>query len=131
MTLGFGLQALGHLVEDVGRLMHPAALLAGLPINLAQRLPKPERAVAHGQTGACLQPPALEVEQQFPPALWSCPCLVERRWLSFGHNGLECDRRLIAERGVASGWIVEAVDVTANGVFGVLSGLESGPPDEF
>ena len=23
------------------------------------------------------------------------------------------------------------VDVTANGVFGVLSGLESGPPDEF
>ena len=62
---------------------------------------------------------------------WSCPCLVERRWLSFGHNGLECDRRLIAERGVASGWIVEAVDVTANGVFGVLSGLESGPPDEF
>ena len=64
-------------------------------------------------------------------ALWSCPCLVERRRLSFGHNGLECDRRLIAERGVASGWIVEAVDVTANGVFGVLSGLESGPPDEF
>jgi len=62
---------------------------------------------------------------------WSCLCLVERRWLSFGHNGLECDRRLIAERGVASGWIVEAVDVTANGVFGVLSGLESGPPDEF
>ena len=47
--------------------------------------------------------------------IWSCPVLVERRLLYFGHDGLECDRRFIVEGGMASHRIVEAVDVTANG----------------
>jgi len=61
---------------------------------------------------------------------WSCPYLVERRSLNNCHFGLESDRRLIAERGVSSRGIVEAINIAANSVFGQMSGLETGPPDE-
>ena len=44
-------------------------MLAGLAVDLAQRLPEAERAVADGQLGASLQAPTLEVEQQLLPAL--------------------------------------------------------------
>jgi len=49
--------------------VHPAPLLASLAIYFAQRLPKSQRAVADDQLGADLQAAALEVEQQFAPAL--------------------------------------------------------------
>src|SRR5207344_2752781 len=44
-TLGLGVQALRQLVQDVGGLVHPAALLAGCRPHLAERLPEPERAI--------------------------------------------------------------------------------------
>jgi hypothetical protein len=40
LLLGLGLQALGELVEHVGRLVHPAALLPRRGIDLAERLPR-------------------------------------------------------------------------------------------
>jgi hypothetical protein len=56
------------------------------------------------------------------------PVLVERRMLCFRHSGLESDRRFAAECGMASGGIVESVDVTANGILGVSLGLKTGSP---
>ena len=47
--LGFLLQTLGQLVQDVARLVNPAALLAGAWVDLAERLPEAERAVAERQ----------------------------------------------------------------------------------
>ena len=50
---------------------------------------------------------------------WTCPGKVEGHSLYFGHDGLECDRRFVAEGGMASCGIVEAIDVAANGHFGL------------
>src|SRR5262245_8148850 len=47
--LGLPLLALRQLVEDVGGLVHPAALLADLGPHLAERLPEAERAIGDGQ----------------------------------------------------------------------------------
>ena len=58
------------------------------------------------------------------------PGFSRETFTQFRHDGLECDRRFVAERRMASGWIVEAVDVPANGVFGLVTGLKAGPPDE-
>ena len=46
--LGGRLHRLGQGVEDVGDLVHPVALLAGLGPHVAQRRPEPQRPVAHG-----------------------------------------------------------------------------------
>ena len=52
VALGFALYALGQLVEHVGGLVDPAALLAGVAVDLAQGFPEAERAVAGGKLGA-------------------------------------------------------------------------------
>jgi hypothetical protein len=44
-------QAVRHLVQDVGGLVHPAALLAGCRPHLAERLPEAERAPAFARAG--------------------------------------------------------------------------------
>ena len=44
-----GLQTLGHFIKDVGRLVDPAALLAGLRIDLLDGFPKAQRPVADRQ----------------------------------------------------------------------------------
>ena len=61
-ALGPGLQALGHLVQHVGGLVDPAALRAGLAIDLAERLPETQCAVADRQFGAGPQAPVFEVQ---------------------------------------------------------------------
>src|SRR4029453_12188847 len=48
---------------------HPTPLPAGLPIHLAQGLPKPQRPSANGQGWRVLQPVTLEVEQKVFPGL--------------------------------------------------------------
>ena len=50
-SLGFRLLALRQFVEDVGGLVHPAALLACGRPQLAERLPEAKRAVGDGQFG--------------------------------------------------------------------------------
>ncbi len=40
---------LGHLIEYIGALVHPAALFAGPTVDLTQRFPETKRAVADGQ----------------------------------------------------------------------------------
>ena len=61
LEMGFrlALKALGQLVEHVGGLVDPAALLAGLAVDLAERRPETECAVAHGQFRRNRQPPGV------------------------------------------------------------------------
>jgi len=76
--LALACRDLGHLVEHVDRLVHPAPLLASLAIDFTQRPPKSQGAVADGQLGADLQTAAFEVEQQFAPALRAFTITVDQ-----------------------------------------------------
>src|SRR5271167_2178195 len=67
--LGFRMLALRQLVQDVGGLMDPAALAAGLRPHLLDRLPEAERAVGDRELGRNRKPAPLQVEEQFPPGL--------------------------------------------------------------
>ena len=69
LLFGLGLQSLGQLVEHVGRLVDPAALLARGGIDLRQRLPEAQRSVAGGQLGIDRQAAGLHVQQQRLPRL--------------------------------------------------------------
>ena len=65
--LGFRVLALRQLIQDVGGLVDPAALAAGLRPHLLDRLPEAERAIGDREFGRDGQPAPLQVEQQFPP----------------------------------------------------------------
>src|SRR5271170_4425003 len=67
--LGLRVLALRQLVQDVGRLVDPAALAAGLRPHLLERLPEAERAVGDCEFGRYRKPAPLQVEEQFPPGL--------------------------------------------------------------
>src|SRR5262245_49618977 len=67
--LGFRLLALRQFVEDIGGLVHPAALAARLRPYLFDRLPESKRAIGDRELGANRQPTPLQVEQQFAPRL--------------------------------------------------------------
>src|SRR6188472_4752392 len=69
VLLGLGLHALGQLVQNVGGLVDPTALLARGPIDLAQRLPEPEVAVADSEFRADLQAAVAQIHQQLAPRL--------------------------------------------------------------
>jgi len=47
--LSLALNALGHFIEDIGRLMHPATLLCDWAVFFLQGDPKAKRTVADGQ----------------------------------------------------------------------------------
>src|SRR3954447_2110973 len=66
---GCRLDRLRQLVQDVGRLVHRAALMPGRGPDLLERLPEAERPVAGGQFRGDRQATCLEVGQQLPPAL--------------------------------------------------------------
>ena len=59
MRFGAGLETLWQLVQDVGDLVHPAALFGCFREDLAQGGPKTKGTVGNGQFG-CRQPPLLE-----------------------------------------------------------------------
>jgi hypothetical protein len=65
--LAFACRLLGRLVEDVGGLVHPAALLAHRRPHLAERLPEAERTVGDGELRRNRKPAAPEIEQQPAP----------------------------------------------------------------
>ena len=49
--LGFCLNALGHFIKDIGRLMHPATLLCDCSVFFLQSDPEAQRSVTNGQFG--------------------------------------------------------------------------------
>src|SRR5208283_824218 len=66
-ALGLALHALGHLVQNVGRLVHPTTLLATFRERLAQCRPKTQCPVADGQLRSFLHAPILQIQQHFAP----------------------------------------------------------------
>lgn len=69
ISLGFGLDRLGHGVQDIGGLVNPATLNAGFAMDLIQGVPETHGAVTHGQLGCGLQTAAFQVQQQRASAL--------------------------------------------------------------
>src|SRR6056297_268831 len=72
---GFGLGALGKVIEHIAALMHPAALLAGCRENVFQRRPEAHGTIARSQFWS-LQAPAFEAEKYLAPALGAFPDAV-------------------------------------------------------
>ncbi len=66
---GFRLLALRQLVQDVGGLVDPAALAAGLRPHFLDRPPEAERAVGDREFGPDREPAPLQVEEEFLPGL--------------------------------------------------------------
>ena len=68
----------GELAEGAATigLMHPAALLAGGPVDLAERLPEAERAIAGHQFRADAETTPLEIEQHLAPGLFALAVAV-------------------------------------------------------
>ena len=68
-----GLDGFGHLVEHVGGLVNPAALMPCAGVNLLDGLPEAERAVPDRQFGRDGQAVAFHLDEQFAPALGALP----------------------------------------------------------
>ena len=81
------LDARGHFVQNVCRLMNPAALMRRSGKDLVERLPEAERTVANGDFRGNLQSPSFHIDQQFAPALRAFP-----------NANLETDEFLLALR---------------------------------
>ena len=109
--LGFRLLALRQLVQDVGGLVHPAALAARLRPHFLDRLPEAERAVGDREFGADRKPAPLQVEEQLPPGLRALAHAVDEAdefLLALG-RGADDDQQAL--RGVLEpGLHVDAVD---------------------
>jgi hypothetical protein len=75
----------GNLVQDVGGLMNPTALVPTALEDLIDRLPEAERAVADREVRRDLEPTLLAVDEEFALAL-----------RTLAHPGLEADEFLLA-----------------------------------
>src|SRR3954471_16864028 len=58
-----------HLVEQIGRLVKPAALVARSGIDLIKGLPEPECAIADRDLGRNGEAASLQIDQKLAPAL--------------------------------------------------------------
>src|ERR1700730_17581124 len=67
--LGLRLQTLRQLVEDIGGLVHPAALASDRRPHLLDRLPEAECAVGDRELGSHRKTTPLQIEEQFLPRL--------------------------------------------------------------
>lgn len=79
ICLRFRLHALGHLVEDVGRLMNPTPLLSGLRVDFTKRGPEAHRSVTNCQLWSNNQPSVLKIQEQLSPALFALSITVQDR----------------------------------------------------
>src|SRR5262249_9565645 len=73
---GLRLEVFRQFVQYIGGLMHPTSLPMGLAVHVAERLPKPQRAIANGQGWPVLQAVLFEVEQEFFPGLLALPVAI-------------------------------------------------------
>src|SRR5262249_137106 len=82
--LGFALNALGHFIQDVGCLMHPATLLGDGAIFFLQGDPEAERTVTDGQLRRGGMALAFELSKQFTPRLAAFAITVDNSYKFFG-----------------------------------------------
>jgi len=76
--LGLALNGFRQLVEDIGRFVHPAALIAGLRPRLVQRRPEPQGA-ADAQRRRCVQTARLQVLEDNEPRGLGLPIAIRQR----------------------------------------------------
>src|SRR3954463_14547232 len=74
-----------NLVQHVGGLVNPTALVPGAREDLFDRLPETERAVADREVRRNLKPTLLDVDEELTPAL-----------RTLAHSGLEADEFFLA-----------------------------------
>jgi hypothetical protein len=80
----------GDLVQHVGGLVNPTALMPVAGKDFLDRLPEAERTVADREVGRDLEPTSLDVDEEFVLTLRALP-----------HPGLEADEFLLALGGGA------------------------------
>src|SRR5271166_3078207 len=78
----------GDLVQYVGGLMNPTALMLGAGKDLLDRLPEAERTVADREIGRDLEPTPLDVDEELAPALRALPHPVWKPTSSFLPSGV-------------------------------------------
>jgi len=81
IDLGVPLNGLRQLVEYIGDLMHPAALMPRAWKHLIQCFPETKRAVARRQFRRDCQPTRLQIDEQFPPTL--CALTIADHHITF------------------------------------------------
>src|SRR5690606_38083266 len=74
-----GLHMFGHLVQHVGGLVHPAALLASTRPDLTQRRPEPQRAIRDRKLRLNLQSTLPHIQQQLLPRLFALAITILHR----------------------------------------------------
>ena len=134
--LGFLLQTLGQLVQDVARLVNPAALLAGAWVDLAERLPEAERAVAERQLRTHFKAAPLEIEQNFEPGLLTFAIAVgdgDQFLLSLvrGPDDHQDALLLFLHAGAEIDAVHPEIDVALGREVAPLPALRLNPPDLF
>ena len=77
--LRLALSALGHLVEDVGGLVNPAALGAGGGELFGSRRPETLRTIASSQSWELLQPSVFQVPENFLIGQFASPVAIKDR----------------------------------------------------
>src|SRR6266536_2615660 len=116
---GFRLLAPRQPVQDVGGLMHPAALAAGLRPHFLDRLPEAECAVGDRELGPHREPAPLHVEEEFPPGLPALARTVDEadQLLLAFRRGADDDQQAL--RGILEpGLHMDAVDPAVDVAFG-------------
>ena len=119
-TLGLCLQALWQFVQDIRRLVYPAALPARLRPYLIDRLPEAERPVGDSELRGDRQAVPLEIEQQLLPGLRALADAVGKPnefLLAFGGGADDYQQtlRVIFEPGLDVDAIGPDVDIALGG----------------
>ena len=76
---GFALDAFGHLIEDVERLMHPATLLGDLAVFFLQSDPETQRTVSNSQLRGGRKSHPFELAQKFTSGLGTFSVTINHR----------------------------------------------------
>ena len=98
VALRLRLQCLGHLVEDVGGLVHPAPLLSGRGIELLEGGPEAQGFISDGQLRWLRKSPLSEIEEQLLPALLALTDAVhdgDQLLPAFGRGSHEDEQALL------------------------------------
>lgn len=103
LVLRVRLKVVGHLVHDVGALMHPAALFARRRPDLPHRCPEAQRPVGDGKLGiapASPQSAVLQVHDHAGPRLFALADARLHRAQFLGAIGLRAHQHQHADAGI-------------------------------
>jgi hypothetical protein len=133
VLLGLGLHPVRQLVQNVGGLVNPAALLPRGAVDLAQGLPEPKITVANGELGADPKAAVPQVDEQLAPRLFALAVAVGEpdqllATLLVGTNHDQDALALLIEPGVEVDAVDPDVDVALAGEVASLPSLQFALP---